>query len=153
MLSRREWIALSAVPALAQTAVTDWLSDAVNRHDAAVEKLLKTQITDPNSRGRGIYADEYGLFNPGTGAGVIDTFLTAYLQPKSKYYKDGSLPERIRLAGTRRDKPHAVILDADDEPAVFLLDHDVGVRRLRVLGDIRQRLLDDAEHGRRLRVR
>jgi hypothetical protein len=98
MLNRREWIALAATPALAQTAVPDLLSDVVNRHDAAVEKLLKTQITDPNSRGRGIYADEYGLFNPGTAAGVIDTFLTAYLQPKSKYYKDGSLPERIRLA-------------------------------------------------------
>ena len=98
MMNRREWIALSAVPALAQTAVPDWLSDAVNRHDAAVDKLLKAQITDPNSRGRGIYPDEYGLFNPGTAAGVIDTFLTAFLQPKSKYYNDSSLPERIRLA-------------------------------------------------------
>jgi hypothetical protein len=98
MINRREWIALSAVPAFAQNLIPNWMTQVIERHDAGVEKLLKTQITDPNHRGCGIYADEYGLYNPGTAAGVIDTFLTAYLHPKSKYHNDGALPDRIRLA-------------------------------------------------------
>ena len=42
--------------------------------------------------------DEYGLHHPGAGAGVIDTLLTAFLQPRSRYYNDDAVPERIRLA-------------------------------------------------------
>jgi hypothetical protein len=98
MMNRREWMAVSALPVFAQTSAPSWVRQVVERHDAGVEKLLKTQITDPGQRGCGIYADEYGLYNPGTAAGVIDTFLTAYLHPESKYHNDGALPQRIRLA-------------------------------------------------------
>jgi hypothetical protein len=98
MMNRREWIALSALPAFAQASAPDWMTQVIERHDAGVERLLKTQITDSKSHGCGIYADEYGLYNPGTAAGVIDTLLTAYLQPRSKYYNNIAVPERIRLA-------------------------------------------------------
>ena len=98
MLNRRDWIALSAASALAQANTSGSMDDVVRRHDAGVERLLKLQVTDPKSRACGIYADDFGLVNPGTGAGVIDTFLTAYLQPKSKFYNDSELPQRIRLA-------------------------------------------------------
>jgi hypothetical protein len=70
----------------------------VQRHDENVRHLLEAQITDPKSLGRGIVADQYGLHNPGTAAGIIDAFLTAYVQPKSKYHRDAALPERIQLA-------------------------------------------------------
>jgi hypothetical protein len=59
---------------------------------------VEAQITDPNSRGRGIVPDQYGLHNPGTAAGIIDAFLTAYLHPRSKYHRDAALPQRIQLA-------------------------------------------------------
>src|SRR4051812_41877243 len=98
MMNRRDWMALSAASALAQTSTSGSMGDVVRRHDAAVDRLLKLQVTDPKSRACGIYADDFGLVNPGTGAGVIDTFLTAYLQPKSKFYNDSALPQRIRLA-------------------------------------------------------
>lgn len=98
LTTRREMVALSAASALAQPAAPDWMAAVIQRHDAAVERTLKLQITDPSHRARGIYPDEYGLHNPGTAAGVIDAFLTAYLQPRSKYYKEKALIERIRLA-------------------------------------------------------
>ncbi len=96
--NRREWLALSSAAALAQSSSSTLLDDVVRRHDTSVERLLAVQITDPKSRWRGIYPDDFGLHNPGTAAGVIDTLLTAYLQPKSKFYNDNALPLRIRLA-------------------------------------------------------
>ena len=96
--NRREWLALSGATALAQSSSSTLLDDVVRRHDTSVERLLAVQITDPKSRWRGIYPDDFGLHNPGTAAGVIDTLLTAYLQPKSKFYNDNALPLRIQLA-------------------------------------------------------
>ena len=97
--TRGEFIALSAVSAFSQTRpVPAWVGATVKRHDANVERLLSVQITDPRSRWRGIFPDEYGLHNPGSAAGVIDAFVTAYLHPESKFYQDKALPERIRLA-------------------------------------------------------
>jgi hypothetical protein len=60
MMNRREWIALSALPAFAQASAPDWMTQVIERHDAGVERLLKTQITDSKSHGCGSYADEYG---------------------------------------------------------------------------------------------
>ena len=73
MTSRREIIALSAASALAQSPPPDWMAQVVQRHDSSVERTLQAQVTDPGSRWRGIYPDEYGLHHPGTAAGVIDT--------------------------------------------------------------------------------
>lgn len=98
MFNRREMIALSATSALAQQSAPDWMTEIIRRHDSGVERTLQLQITEAGSRWRGVYADEYGLHNPGTAAGIIDNLLTAYLQPKSKYYNDKTLPERIKLA-------------------------------------------------------
>jgi hypothetical protein len=108
MTTRRELIALSAASALAQPNSPDWMAQVVQRHDSSVERTLQMQNVDPSSRWRGIYPDEYGLHNPGTAAGIIDALLTAYLQPKSRYYNDKAIPERVKLAAdflTRAQTP------------------------------------------------
>ena len=88
-----------AAAAMAQTpAGGDWVGEVVKRHDAYLEELLRKQITDPNNRWRGIFADEYGIHFPGTASGIIDAAVAAWLHPRSKFHKDSSLPERIRLA-------------------------------------------------------
>ena len=92
-------MALPAVSAFAQTRPSPgWVRGVIERHDTNVERLLKAQITDARSRWRGIFPDEYGLHNPGSGAGIIDAFLTAYLHPESRFYQDEALPERIKMA-------------------------------------------------------
>ena len=98
--SRRQFVVLCATPAFSQSrAVPSWVSATLERHDANVERLLKSQITDPKSRWRGTFPDATGLHHAGSAAGVIDAFLTAYLHPKSKFYQDKALAERVRLAG------------------------------------------------------
>jgi hypothetical protein len=97
-MTRRDVLALTAAgaPLFAQSA--RWLPDVLRRHDTHVAALLKRQITDPSSRWRGIYKDDLGLYYPSSAAGVIDAFLSAYLHPSSRFYKDNALIERVRLA-------------------------------------------------------
>jgi hypothetical protein len=91
------------MPALAVAAQpapvsAEWLPKAIARHDSGVEQSLQRQITDPKSRWRGIYPDEYGLYFPGVASGIIESFVAAWLHPRSRFHKDGRLPERARLA-------------------------------------------------------
>ena len=83
---------------MAQPQASDWVFEVIKRHDTYLEGLLRRQITDPGSRWRGIFLDEYGLHYPGTASGIIDAAVAAWLHPRSKFHKDSSLPERIRLA-------------------------------------------------------
>jgi hypothetical protein len=91
---------MPALAAAAQTApaLADWLPKALARHDAGVERTLQLQITNPSSRWRGVYPDEYGIYFPGTASGIVDGLVAAYLHPKSKFHNDARMPERIRLA-------------------------------------------------------
>jgi len=73
-------------------------AEVVRRHDEAVERLLKMQVTDAASRWRGGYPDAYGLHHGGSGSGLINAFATAMLQPASKHHASGLLMERLRLA-------------------------------------------------------
>lgn len=94
-ISRREFAAALAAPALMNTKVDAAL---VKRHDAAVDQMLKQQITDPSHPGAGGYADEYGMFHPGTGAGLADGFIAAWACPQSRHYHAAELIDRFKLA-------------------------------------------------------
>jgi hypothetical protein len=98
-MTRREWLLAPAavVSAPAQTE-PGWLDEVIRRYDDGVAKTLDRQIIDPQHRYRGIFPDEYGLFHVGTAAGVIDSFVSVFLHPKSKFHKNGLMIERARLA-------------------------------------------------------
>lgn len=98
-VTRRDLVALAPTLALSQSTPNyPWLQGIIQTHDLNVERLVRVQITDPKSRWRGVVPDEYGLHHAGTGASLVDAFLTAYLHPRSKYYQDSNLLERVRLA-------------------------------------------------------
>jgi hypothetical protein len=88
--------AAAAGPMLAQNGGIE--PAVVQRHDAAVERYLQIQVTDPASRWLGGIPDETELHNPGAAAGAVDLFTAAYLCPQSKFHADQQLVQRIRLA-------------------------------------------------------
>jgi hypothetical protein len=92
-LTRRE-----ALGALAAGAVPTVEPAILKRHDEGVERLLKSQITDPSSRWCGVYPDEFGLHHAGTAGGILETFTAAFLHPDSKFHRHKLLVERMRLA-------------------------------------------------------
>ena len=73
-------------------------SRAVERNDAAAQRLIKAQVTDPSDSRAGGVPDDYGLCQPGSAGGVIETLTAALLHPRSRFHGDRSLVERIRLA-------------------------------------------------------
>lgn len=89
-LSRRELLGAMAAAAV-EPAV-------LKRHDQAVERLLKLQITDPASRWCGTYPDQDGLHHAGSAGGIVETFTAEFLHPASKFYRNNLLVERMRLA-------------------------------------------------------
>lgn len=94
-ITRREFAAALAAPAMLNTRVDAAL---VKRHDDRVDEMLKRQITDPAHPGAGGYADEYGLFHAGTGAGLLEGFVSAWACPQSRHYREAALIERMKLA-------------------------------------------------------
>jgi hypothetical protein len=72
--------------------------EIVQRHDGSVERLLKSQITDPTSRFAGTSEDSSGLHTAGAAGGALTAFSTAFLQPASRFYRDALMLERSRLA-------------------------------------------------------
>ncbi len=97
-ITRRNLVLPAAAAMFAQTGEPSWLRQVIDRHDSYVDRLLKQQITDPRNRWRGVFPDEYGLYFPGTAAGIIDAFSAAYLHPRSKFHRNTGLPPRIKLA-------------------------------------------------------
>jgi hypothetical protein len=98
-MTRREWLAASAAMANASAQTeADWIADVVRRYDESVEKTLQRQITDPKHRYRGMFPDEYGLYYVATCVGVIDSFVSVFLHPKSKFYKNSLMLQRSKLA-------------------------------------------------------
>jgi hypothetical protein len=85
--------ALAAAPA---PAVMD--QSVVASHDKAVESYLRMQITEPGHRHRGGFADAFGLYAPGSAAGLYDAFVTAIVQPASRFHKDAAVADRAKLA-------------------------------------------------------
>jgi hypothetical protein len=76
----------------------------VKRHDEAVERSLRLQITDPASRGYGNLPhlgqdhQDLGIYAARSAAGLLETFMAAYLYPESRYAGDSLLVDRMKLA-------------------------------------------------------
>lgn len=76
----------------------------VERHDRNLAALLEKQITDPSQRACGAYPDAYGMTSAGAAGGIADAATAAFLCPRSRYYKDTALLERVRLAAGFLDR-------------------------------------------------
>jgi hypothetical protein len=98
-LTRRQALAAPAA-AMAAAAAPEELypPDLVRRHDEAVDRLLRTQVTDAANPHRGGYPDEFGLYHAGSGAGVLESCMAAYLCPQSRHQGNNELVRRMRLA-------------------------------------------------------
>ena len=80
LITRRTALAAAAAqPVRPQEAGID--AAIVRRHDAAVDRYLKIQVTDPKSRWLGGIPDDNELHNPGAAAGAVDLFTAAYFCP------------------------------------------------------------------------
>jgi hypothetical protein len=104
-LTRRDALALlttgTAVGAMrvpwGQTS-DDTLSTAVERNDAAAERLIKAQIGDPADTMAGSVPDEHLLHQPWSASGVIETLTASFVHPRSRFHRDNTVLDRIRLA-------------------------------------------------------
>src|ERR1039457_7145097 len=70
----------------------------VARNDAALENLLRAQITDAANARLGGVPDEYGMFHAGSAGGLIETAAASWMTPQSKHRGAPEVLERIRLA-------------------------------------------------------
>ena len=70
----------------------------VQRHDGALERLLRLQVTDPASPWRGACPDDDGLYMPGSASAILESGISAFLYPGSKHHRAGTLVGRLRLA-------------------------------------------------------
>ena len=73
-------------------------SEVIARHDETVERLLKAQITDVNSRFAGTMEDASGLHSAGGAGAIFTACATAFLQSASKFYRAPLMLDRCRLA-------------------------------------------------------
>jgi hypothetical protein len=98
-LSRREALAAMATAAAAGAAPAPQVDPGIlRRHDETVERLLKTQETNPASRWCGTYSDDFGLHHCGSAGGILNNFAAALLHPASKFHNNSLLVDRMRLA-------------------------------------------------------
>jgi hypothetical protein len=70
----------------------------VDRNDDAVRKLLRVQVTDPQSQWTGSVPDDYLMHSAGSAGGLIETLAASFACPQSKFHTDSALLERIHLA-------------------------------------------------------
>ena len=89
-------LAAAASAAVAEPPAVD--TALVVRHDAALETLLRAQITDPASARRGGVPDDYLLFPAGDASALIESATAALIAPQSRHHGERALMERIRLA-------------------------------------------------------
>ena len=98
MLTRREALAASTAAALTSAPLAQIDPAFVARHDDALAPLLPRQITDPASPWRGGYPDDNGLYQPYSGASILQLGIPAWLSPQSRFHRSAALAERLRLA-------------------------------------------------------
>ncbi len=101
-MTRRETIAAFGAAALASAA--DFPDDLIQRHDEAIDRYLKIQVTDPAHRFRGGIPDAYGLHAPGTGIGLWEVFTAGFITSKSRHYRNRELIDRMKLAADFVDR-------------------------------------------------
>ena len=74
------------------------LAAIVERNDVAVRSVLQSQITDPDSPGRGSVPDQFGLHSAGSASGVVESLTASFVHPRSAFHRSNVLFERVRLA-------------------------------------------------------
>jgi hypothetical protein len=88
----------AALAAAAPVAPPEVDAQVVARNDAALELLLRVQITDPASPRLGGVPDEYGMFHAGTAGALIETAAASWTSAQSKHHAAPEVLERIRYA-------------------------------------------------------
>ncbi|MCX6631557.1 MAG: hypothetical protein NTW28_28425, partial [Candidatus Solibacter sp.] len=88
----------AAVAAGAPAAAPEVDPRVVARNDAAVDNLLRAQITGAANPRLGGVPDEYGMCNAGSAGGLIETAAASWMAPQSKHHGASEVVERIRLA-------------------------------------------------------
>lgn len=78
--------------------------EAVERNDAAVERLLRAQIIDTSSSWVGGVPDELNLHAAGAAGGLIDVCTASLVCPQSKFHDDREVARRIGLAARFLEK-------------------------------------------------
>jgi hypothetical protein len=89
--------AFGTVAASGQSAISTSLSP-LQRNDANVETLLKSQVVDSTSRWRGSVPDAAGLYSAGSAGSVAEAMAASFVHPESRFHHDPALLNRIRLA-------------------------------------------------------
>lgn len=72
--------------------------EVVERNDGSAEGLIRAQVTAPGSRWLGGSPDQYNMHSAGPAGGLIETLTASFLCGQSRFYRNGALLERIRLA-------------------------------------------------------
>jgi hypothetical protein len=70
----------------------------VARNDAALERLLRAQLTDAANPRLGGVPDEYGMCSAGSAGGLIETAAASLVTPQSKHHGAPEVLERIHFA-------------------------------------------------------
>src|SRR5215467_11838449 len=99
-ISRRQAllaIGAAGVSSAVAADVPEITQAVIDRNDAAAERYLRTQITEPG-RWRGSVPDDYRMHTAGAAGGLIETLTAALVCPRSKHYQENELVDRIRLA-------------------------------------------------------
>ena len=103
-VTRRAAIALGAATAAASAqappAAGYWriTPDMIATHDSNADDLLKRQTVDKSSLWAGGIADQYGLHNGGSTAGLIVYLATCLTHPDSRHHASALAKERLKLA-------------------------------------------------------
>jgi hypothetical protein len=74
------------------------LAAAVARNDATVASLLKSQVVETASPWLGGVPDQFGLHHPVSGGGLIAALTASFVHPRSRFHRDTTVFERVRLA-------------------------------------------------------
>ena len=88
----------AALAAGAPAAPPEIDARVVARNDAALDNLLRAQITDPRSSRLGGVPDDYLMYHAGSAGGLIETAAASWIAPHSKHHGVPEVLERIRLA-------------------------------------------------------
>src|SRR5262245_60037643 len=84
----------AALAAAAPAAPPEVDAQVVSRNDAALERLLRAQITDPSHPRLGGVPDEYAMFHAGSAGGLIETAASSWIAPQSKHHSSKEVLER-----------------------------------------------------------
>jgi hypothetical protein len=96
---RQALLAAGAVVTLRGAATAPQVEQSVvDLNDDTVRALLRSQVTDPQSRWAGGVPDDYLLYSAGAAGGLIETLSASFVHPQSRFHADRTLLERIRLA-------------------------------------------------------